>query len=278
MDDSMNTTNNPVAILREALEKISRNEIPVFDEDENCTVLAPLDSEEMMNIAYIALAATEHAATQPADCLHDDTVRQGAIWTACNQCGKRWADDEAPQATQPAGDDEAIGTLRDAMRRIQFCLNIAIKAQEDTAPPAPVQAAPVERTSGAGELPPLTMSVYGTKTELDAEIKRRQSPPTVTGSIGDDAEFQRLLREYGEARTQLFNENVGVKLNRLVAYLDARSTVAAAPDTSARDAAIDACAGLMFYWAGLSDADEQRKCYARMIALKSTPTVPGEPA
>lgn len=36
--------------------------------------------------------------TQQAECPHDDTVRQGAIWTKCKQCGKRWADDEVPPA------------------------------------------------------------------------------------------------------------------------------------------------------------------------------------
>lgn len=27
-------------------------------------------------------------------CYHEDTYRGGAIWTICNGCGRKWADDE----------------------------------------------------------------------------------------------------------------------------------------------------------------------------------------
>lgn len=27
-------------------------------------------------------------------CIHDDTKRGGSIWTICNQCNRKWADDE----------------------------------------------------------------------------------------------------------------------------------------------------------------------------------------
>lgn len=47
-------------------------------------------------------AARRHDAEQnkpslgvaASDCLHDETERLGAIWTRCNQCGRRWADDD----------------------------------------------------------------------------------------------------------------------------------------------------------------------------------------
>ena len=47
-----------------------------------------------------------YTSPQPAqqECYHDDTERLGAIWTRCNQCGKKWADDEA----QPAQQGDAV--------------------------------------------------------------------------------------------------------------------------------------------------------------------------
>ena len=42
--------------LREALERIARNEVEVFDEDEGCDVWVSMDEGELSDIARAALA------------------------------------------------------------------------------------------------------------------------------------------------------------------------------------------------------------------------------
>lgn len=45
--------------------------------------------------AFVAGAEWQEARKREAEaCHHDDTQRLGAIWTRCNQCGKKWADGE----------------------------------------------------------------------------------------------------------------------------------------------------------------------------------------
>jgi hypothetical protein len=65
----------------------------------NCRITAKHPTRQYLYALLSEVCAQPAAA--PSDCHHDDTVRQGAIWTACQQCGKRWADDEAkPAAAQ----------------------------------------------------------------------------------------------------------------------------------------------------------------------------------
>lgn len=51
-----------------------------------------------------ALAAlTDYAERQ--ECLHEDTHRAGFLWTICDGCGRKWADDEGgfvPYSEPPA--------------------------------------------------------------------------------------------------------------------------------------------------------------------------------
>ncbi len=46
-------------------------------------------------------------------CSHDDTHRGGAIWTICDQCGQRWADDEGGFKPNPL--DEIVDGARNAL-------------------------------------------------------------------------------------------------------------------------------------------------------------------
>jgi len=44
------------------------------------------------------------------ECHHDDTKRGGAIWTICNQCGQKWADDKG--GFQPYVEPKVITAAR----------------------------------------------------------------------------------------------------------------------------------------------------------------------
>lgn len=44
-------------------------------------------------------------------CQHDETHRGGAIWTICDQCGRKWADDEG--GFEPHADPPEVEAARD---------------------------------------------------------------------------------------------------------------------------------------------------------------------
>lgn len=46
-------------------------------------------------------------------CAHEETHRGGAIWTICDACGKKWADDEG--GFKPHQEPSEIAALRDAL-------------------------------------------------------------------------------------------------------------------------------------------------------------------
>lgn len=48
-------------------------------------------------------------------CTHEDTHRGGAIWTICEGCGMKWADDEG--GFQPYQDSELLIRLRAALNQ-----------------------------------------------------------------------------------------------------------------------------------------------------------------
>lgn len=48
-----------------------------------------------------AVEALEGALLLDPTCDHTDTERQGAIWTVCAQCHRRWADDEGGVKPDP---------------------------------------------------------------------------------------------------------------------------------------------------------------------------------
>jgi hypothetical protein len=50
-------------------------------------------------------------------CQHDETQRGGAIWTICNQCGRKWADDEG--GFQPYVEPKEITNAYAAITRAQ---------------------------------------------------------------------------------------------------------------------------------------------------------------
>lgn len=68
-----------------------------------------------MNSLTQQLAAALASAVNEASrsmCLHDETRRAGAIWTVCNQCGVKWADDEPkPLPEQPPWFPGAVQAL-----------------------------------------------------------------------------------------------------------------------------------------------------------------------
>ncbi|ATS92356.1 hypothetical protein DLP05_127 [Stenotrophomonas phage vB_SmaS_DLP_5] len=47
-------------------------------------------------------------------CTHEETHRGGAIWTICDSCGRKWADDEG--GFQPHKDDPAVAQARKYMQ------------------------------------------------------------------------------------------------------------------------------------------------------------------
>ena len=49
-------------------------------------------------------------------CIHDDVKRGGSIWTICNQCDRKWADDEG--GFQPYTDPPAIANARFALAQL----------------------------------------------------------------------------------------------------------------------------------------------------------------
>jgi hypothetical protein len=76
-------------------------------------------------------------------CTHEDTHRGGLIWTICDGCGRKWADDEG--GFQPYSDPPGIAGLRAAL---------------DALPAAPTQGNSVEvaiwRTDVEYRFSPLT--------------------------------------------------------------------------------------------------------------------------
>lgn len=66
---------------------------------------APRGTQSEANIAELVRRYNSHDAILAAlkgllryaeinTCQHDETHRGGAIWTICDQCGRKWADDE----------------------------------------------------------------------------------------------------------------------------------------------------------------------------------------
>jgi hypothetical protein len=54
-------------------------------------------------------------------CEHEDTHRGGAIWTICDQCGKRWADDEGGLKPDPPNQTvEQILAALTALRGLEW--------------------------------------------------------------------------------------------------------------------------------------------------------------
>ena len=49
-------------------------------------------------------------------CEHESTHRGGAIWTICDQCGKRWADDEGGFKPDPAS--KVLDQVSDALSEL----------------------------------------------------------------------------------------------------------------------------------------------------------------
>ena len=47
------------------------------------------DREEILGVLRALIRHVEDS-----ECQHEDTHRGGAIWTICDGCGKKWADDE----------------------------------------------------------------------------------------------------------------------------------------------------------------------------------------
>jgi hypothetical protein len=51
------------------------------------------------------------------ECEHEDTSRGGFIWTICNECGKKWADDKG--GFQPYSPPPALSRARAALSAIE---------------------------------------------------------------------------------------------------------------------------------------------------------------
>lgn len=176
-----------------------------------------------------------------------------------------------PPAVQAAPVGKYPAVSKDQARNNQLDIEIAWEAM---------------KSAGLDDPWPRNMShrINVALAEVDkARAARAPSPPeakqdaSALPSVGDDAEFVRLAIEWEKTKTNSA-EAVDTWF-ALIAYIDARSPVAAPrPDVSARDAAIVACADLMFNWAGLNDPDQQRKCRARMMAMKSAAPEGAEPS
>jgi hypothetical protein len=52
-----------------------------------------MSNAHKLDIAHKALAALLDRWDRET-CVHEETHRGGFIWTICNQCGRKWADDE----------------------------------------------------------------------------------------------------------------------------------------------------------------------------------------
>lgn len=63
----------------------------------------PVDTWSLLEEARVALVDLLHL-DQKNTCAHEDTHRGGSIWTICDACGTKWADDEGgkPEWTPPA--------------------------------------------------------------------------------------------------------------------------------------------------------------------------------
>ena len=73
----------------------------------------------MTSEEHARMAALERAAKAALDdwdrntCTHEDTHRGGFIWTICDVCERKWADDEG--GFQPYSDPPGIASLRAAL-------------------------------------------------------------------------------------------------------------------------------------------------------------------
>lgn len=76
----------------------------MFDEASKNTIEAAHGAVSIMRAILRDEAARREAEGQ-SECAHETTVRGGAIWTICKDCGAKWADDEKPDAPPPPADD-----------------------------------------------------------------------------------------------------------------------------------------------------------------------------
>ena len=72
-----------------------------------------------------ALTGLLHHA-QRQECLHEDTHRGGAIWTICDACGAKWADDEGgfPGYEEP----EPLARAREALEQADVRIDASVTA------------------------------------------------------------------------------------------------------------------------------------------------------
>lgn len=82
-------------------------------DSEPMRLWATLDAErQKVRVLREALAVTLRHYDRNT-CQHDETHRAGAIWTICDQCGRKWADDEG--GFEPYADPPGIERARTAL-------------------------------------------------------------------------------------------------------------------------------------------------------------------